>query len=220
MKNFASKNFVTLPYKLERPAPPFEGNDIKTPESLPRYFIQELSKPSAKVFDPFVGLGTTMFVTEELGRIPYGIEADPLRQQWVAGQLEHWTHVLCADSARAHLLGFPKMDMLMTAPPFMAANHKWNPLFAGDPAKNGYDVYLKRMGLIFKNTTAVLKKNAPVVVQVDNIPGRVFTPLIRDISNVISPVMKLENEVVIAFSGKNVRDDYRHTHCLIFRNAR
>lgn len=211
------KNFITLPFKLERAAPPFEGNDIKTPESLPRYFMNALSKPGAKIFDPFVGLGTTMFVAEELGRVPYGIEADPLRQQWVAGQLENWMHVRCADSAKADTLGFPKMDMLMTAPPFMAINHKWNPLYAGDPVKNGYDVYLKRMQHIFKRLSPLLKKGAPVVVQVDNIPGRVFTPLVRDLSSAISKVMTLENEVVVAYQGS--RADYRHTHCLIFKNS-
>ncbi len=209
------QNFITLPYRLERAAPPFEGNDIKTPESLPRHFITALCPQGGKVFDPFVGLGTTMFVAEELGRVPYGLEADPLRQQWVAGQLDNWTHVLCADSARADRCGLPKMDMLMTAPPFMAINHKWNPLYAGDPAKNGYEVYLKRMRHIFKKCSLVLKKGAPVVVQVDNIPGRVFTPLVRDLSVTLSKVMKLENEVVVAFTGG--RADYRHTHCLIFR---
>lgn len=211
------ENFITLPYKLERAAPPFESNDIKTPESLPRYFIKALSKPGAKIFDPFAGLGTTMFVAEELKRIPYGIEADPLRQQWVAGQLENWTHVICADSIKAAKLGFPKMDMLMTAPPFMAINHKWNPLYAGDPARQGYDVYLKRMQAIFKQASSLMKKGAPVVVQVDNIPGRTFTPLIRDLGTALAKVMILENEITIAFDG--ARADYRHTHCLIFKTA-
>jgi hypothetical protein len=125
--------------------------------------------------------------------------------------------VRCADSAHAPKLGFPKMDMLMTAPPFMAANHKWNPLYAGDPKYDGYDVYLKRLQHIFKQTKTLLKKGAPVVIQVDNIPGRIFTPLIRDVSLTVSKVMKLENEVVIAYEGG--RSDYRHTHCLIFKNS-
>ncbi len=210
-------SFITLPYKLERAAPRFETNEIKTPESLPRYFIKEMTKPGDKVFDPFVGLGTTMFVTEELKRVPYGIEADPRRHEWVAGQMEHWMNVLCTDSARAASIGLPKMDFSLTAPPFMAINHKWNPLFAGDPAKDGYDVYLKRMQHIYKQVAKVMKRNAPIVVQVDNIPGRTFTPLIRDLNNALSKVLKLENEVTVAWQGG--RDDYRHTHCLVFRNA-
>lgn len=211
------KNFITLPYCLERDPPPFETNEIKTPESLPRHFIKEMTKPGDKVFDPFTGLGTTLFVAEELKRVPYGIEAEHRRYEWVAGQMEHWMNVRCADSARIASLGLPKMDFSMTAPPFMAASHKWNPLYGGDPSKDGYDVYLKRMQHIYKQVAKVMKRNARIVVQVDDIPGRVFTPLVRDLNNAISKVLKLENEVTIAWQGG--RSDYRHTHCLIFRNT-
>ena len=210
------KSFITLPYKLERDPPPFETNEIKTPESLPRYFIKEFTKAGDKIFDPFVGLGTTLFVTEELKCVPYGIEADPRRHLWVAGQMQHWMNVRNDDSARVASLGFPKMDFSMTAPPFMAVNHKWNPLYGGDPSKDGYDLYLKRMQHIYKQVAKVMKRNARVVVQVDNIPGRVFTPLVRDLNNAISKVLKLENEITIVWQGG--RDDYRHTQCLIFRN--
>ena len=65
--------FVTLPYALEREAPPFEGNDIKYPESLVRHFLGRCTKPGDKVFDPFAGLGTTLFVAEEMRRVPFGI---------------------------------------------------------------------------------------------------------------------------------------------------
>lgn len=210
------KNYITLPYRLERAAPPFETNEIKTPESLPRYFIEALSQPGDKVFDPFVGLGTTLFVAEKLKRIPYGIEADPRRQQWVAGQLDNWMNVICADSARAAALGLPRMDFSLTAPPYMAITHKWNPLFGGDPAKDGYDIYLKRMRHIYKQIAKIMKRRAHVVVQVDNIPGRRFTPLIRDLNNALSNTLTLENEVTVAWRGGP--DDYRHTTCLIFRN--
>lgn len=211
------KNFITLPYKLEREPPPFETNEIKTPESLPRFFLKEFTTPGDKVFDPFAGLGTTLFVAEELKRIPYGIEADPRRHQWVAGQLENWMHVINGDSARANAMGFPKMDFSMTAPPFMAINHKWNPLYGGDKTKDGYGVYLKRMQHIYKQISTVMKRNAHIVVQVDDIPGRTFTPLVRDIGTVLSKVLKLENQVTVAWQGG--REDYRHTQCLIFRNS-
>lgn len=210
------KNFITLPYKLEREPPPFETDEIKTPESLPRYFIREMTRSGDRVLDPFAGLGTTLFVAEEMKRIPYGIEADPRRREWVAGQMEHWMNVVCADSARAASLGLPKMDFSLTAPPFMAITHKWNPLFSGDPSKDGYGVYLKRMQYIYRQVSKIMKRNARIVVQVDNIPGRTFTPLVRDINNALSKVLKLENEMTVAWQGG--RDDYRHTNCLIFRN--
>lgn len=210
------KNFITLPYKLERDPPPFETNEIKTPESLPRYFIKEFTRPGQTVFDPFAGLGSTLFVAESLKRIPYGIEADPRRHAWVAGQMDNWMNLICADSARAATLGLPRMDFSLTAPPFMAITHKWNPLYGGDPAKDGYDSYLKRMRHIYKQVNKIMKRKARIVVQVDNIPGRRFTPLIRDLSNALSKELALENEITVAWRGG--RDDYRHTTCLVFRN--
>ena len=98
----------------------------------------------------------------------------------------------------------------------MAINHKWNPLFSGDKTKDGYDVYLKRMQQIYKQVGKIMKRNAHIIVQVDDIPGRTFTPLVRDINNALSKVMKLENQITVAWQGG--RDDYRHTQCLIFRN--
>lgn len=209
---------ITLPYKLERDPPPFESNYIKTPESLIKHFLNTYTKPGDRVFDPFAGLGTTLFVAEKMKRIPFGIEAEDTRHQWVAGQMKHWNNLIHGDSARMDRIGFPKMDICLTAPPFMAVTDKWNPLYAGDPTKAGYKTYLKRMEFIFSKLTLVMKRNAPVIVQVDNIPGKTFTPLVRDLSNVLSSVMKQDNEIIVAWKGG--RPDYRHTHCLVFKNLK
>ena len=210
-------SFISLPYALERDAPSFEDNDIKYPETLVRHFLTAFTKRGDKVFDPFAGLGTTLFVAEEMNRIGYGIEADPMKQEWVAGQLENWTNLVCADSFKASKLGFPKMDFCMTSPPFMPNHHRWNPLFNGDPKKAGYDVYLKRMSAIFAGLKPVLKKGAMLVVQVDNIPGKTYTPLVRDLSVAISKTFRPDGETIVAW--KNGPADYPHTHCLIFKNA-
>lgn len=209
-------SFISLPFDLERAPPPFEGNDIKYPESLVRHFLAAFTKPGDAVFDPFAGLGTTLFVAEEMGRVPYGVEADWRKYEWVAGQLDHWMNIQEGDSFNAGKMGFPKMDFCMTSPPFMPNHHKWNPLFSGDPAKAGYEVYLRRMGAIFARFKPLMKKKAALVVQVDNIPGRSYTPLVRDFSTVISKSFRPEGEVIVRW--ENARADYSHTHCLVFRN--
>ena len=107
----AHEKFIKLPWKLERTAPPFEGNEIKSPESLSRYILQNYSKRGDKIFDPFVGLGTSLFVGEEMGRIPFGVEAEEQKFQWVAGQLENWTHVIHGDAAKLDKYKLPKMDL-------------------------------------------------------------------------------------------------------------
>ena len=214
-RRLTAQQFITLPYALEREAPPFEGNDIKYPEALVRYFLKEFSKPGATVFDPFTGLGTTLFVAEEMRRIPFGVEHDARRYKWVAGQLKHWANLVHGDSAELSSYGFPKMDFSMTSPPFMLRHHRRNPLCAGNPANAGYDRYLDRMQHIYRQLALVMKRNSRIVVQADNLPGRTYTPLVRDLSTTIADVFRLEAEIVIAWDGG--RKDYRHTHCLVFK---
>lgn len=209
------RNFITLPYSLERDPPPFEGNAIKYPESLVRHFIGEYTKRGQKVFDPFAGLGTTLFVAEETGRIPFGIEYDPRRYEWTAGQMENWQNLICGDSLKLTKMGLPKMDFCMTSPPFMPKGDKWNPLSWGNPAKAGYPVYLRQMRKVFEQVGDIMKKSARIVVHVDDIPGRIFTPLVRDLSMTIGNVLVLENEVTVVW--KNAPANYPMTHCLVFR---
>ena len=208
---------ITLPYKFERKAEQFIDDDNRYPESLVRYFLNRYTQEKDKVFDPFVGLGTTMFVCEELNRIPYGIEADRKRYEWTAAQLEHFTHIFWEDSAKMQSLGLPKMDFAITSPPFMARHHKWNPLYGGDPDHAGYNKYLKRMSFIFKKLSFVLKRNAQLVLQLDNIHGKSFTPLIRDLGLEAAKSFRQDDEIIIRWQGG--ADDYPYTHCLIFKNT-
>lgn len=210
-------NFVSLPYLIERPRPNFEGTEIRFPESLVRYFLKQFTKKGDKILDPFCGQGTTLFVSESLDRIPFGIESDPKRYEWVAGQLVKPSNLVFGDSFQIGKLNFPKMDFLITSPPFMPRNHKWNPLYSGNPAFNGYEKYLNRMTQIFKKLALTMKRDATIVVHADNIvTGSVYTPLVRDLSLSISKAAKLEAEIIIKW--ENGKKDYTHTHCLVFKN--
>ncbi len=207
---------IILPWAFERDAPPFEGNDIKFPESLARHIIKKHSKKGDKIFDPFAGLGTTLFVAEELKRIPFGIEAEGQKFEWVAGQLENWTHMICDDTACLDKYDLPKMDLVLTSPPYMPRHHKWNPLFGGDPKHAGYDKYLKRMGFIFGKISKVMKKNAPLIIQVDNLHhGKTFTPLVRDIANTLDKNFIQTNEQIVKWD--NPKQDYPFTNLLYFK---
>ena len=59
-----------------------------------------------------------------------------------------------------------------------------------------------------------MKRAGRIVVQADNLPGRSYTPLVRDLSTTISGVLRLEAEIVVAWDGG--KKDYRHTYCLVF----
>lgn len=211
----AFPEFIELPFDMERHGPAGIDCSDKYPESLVRYFLKNYTKKKDRVFDPFLGFGTTAFVAEEMGRIPYGIEANRERFEWAAGQLDHWQNITHGDAANSATFGFPKMDFCITSPPYMPCHHRWNPLFGGDPKYAGYDVYLKRMGFIFEKIAGLMKKNTLVVVQADNLKGRRYTPLVRDISHTISKVLRPEAEIILRWI--NEKPDYPYTHCLVFR---
>ncbi|MCD8519870.1 MAG: site-specific DNA-methyltransferase [Alphaproteobacteria bacterium] len=137
--------YIEVPFTADEGRVYPEEAEDRYPESLVRAFVNEFTKPGDKVFDPFLGFGTTAFVAEDMGRIPYGIEADGERYEWAAAQLEHWMNILHADSVDIGSFKLPRMDFCMTSPPYMPAHHKWNPLYGGDPAYAGYDTYLARM---------------------------------------------------------------------------
>ncbi len=217
--NGLSNNLITLPYRLGRTPPAFAGDGLQSPDSLVSYFMAAYSKRGQRVFDPFAGLGTTLFVAEALGRIPYGIEADPLHRDWTAGQLRHWDHILCMDSAQMDKAPLPKMDFCMTCPPYMRRSDRWNPLYAGNPAHAGYASYLRRIGHIFSKLPLVMKRGATVIVQVDNLPGRIYTPLVHDFIHVIERSLTLENEIIVAWKKPAPSAiNQTHTHCLVFKN--
>lgn len=210
--------FITLPYGIERPAPPFEGNDIVYSASLVRHFLKEYTKKGDRVLDPFAGLGTTMFTAEEMGRVPYGVEAERERFEWTAGQMTHWQNLHHEDSARIALLNLPKMDFCMTSPPFMPKDHDWNPLYSGNPAYKGYAAYIVRLKYIFGEIEKVMKKGAMLVVQVDNIRRkRAYTPLVHDMAAAIGDSFRLMDEKIIRW--ENGPADYPSTHCLVFKKV-
>lgn len=209
--------YIELDFLHEFAVSESDTDEDKYPDTIPRYFIELLSEKGNKVFDPFLGHGTTAFIAESMSRIPYGIEADEERYQWTAGQIENWSNIRHADAQDMAMLGLPKMDLCVTSPPFMAITHKWNPLVGGDKAFSGYDEYLKKMTTIFSHMKSVMKRGSHVVVHVDNVPGRVFTPLVRDFSICISESFKPVGETIIKF--KNPPSDYLFSRCLIFKKT-
>lgn len=210
------QKLIQLPWKLERAAPPFENNDIKSPESLFRYILKTNSQKDGKIFDPFAGMGTSLFVAEEIKRIPFGIEAEEQKYEWVAGQLENWTHMICDDAYHLDKYKLPKMDLVITCPPYMQRHTKWNPLYGGDSKYAGYDKYLKRMEKIFSKVTTVMKKKTPLILQLDNIQtGKNFTPLIHDVTNILSKKFIQTGETIVKWD--NPKPDYPYTTLIYFK---
>src|SRR4051794_24394481 len=45
---------------------------------LPRFFVERLAEPGERVYDPFMGRGTSLLEAALLGRVPVGCDANPL----------------------------------------------------------------------------------------------------------------------------------------------
>jgi hypothetical protein len=54
---------------------------------LPRFFIERLTTPGERVYDPFMGRGTTLVEAALLGRVPVGCDVNPLSQTFVRPRL-------------------------------------------------------------------------------------------------------------------------------------
>ncbi len=210
--------FIELPFVYENQGPIGHDNSDQYPESLVRYFLETYTKEQDKIFDPFLGFGTTAIVAEEMQRTPYGIESDRERFEWTAGQLENWHYIQHGDSGDMRSFGFPKMDFCITSPPYMPCYHKWNPLYGGDPKYSGYEMYLKRMEFIFKELFYLMRQNSYIVVQADNLYGKKYTPLVRDIGIIVSNSFVPKGEIIIKW--KDAKPEYPYTHCLLFKKQR
>src|SRR5205814_1101216 len=55
---------------------------------LPRFFIERLTRPHDRVYDPFMGRGTTMLEAALLSRVPVGCDINPLSGILVRPRLE------------------------------------------------------------------------------------------------------------------------------------
>ncbi len=212
-------SLITLPFAHENTVAADDSAEDKYPESIPRMLIQRLSKKGDKVFDPFLGHGTSAFEAEALERIPYGVEADGGRYEWAAGQCEYWQNIFHADAADIPALGLPKMDLCVSSPPFMARHHKWNPLAGGDPDFSGYGTYLQMLSDIFAGVKTIMKRGSLVCVHVENVQiGKVFTPLVRDFSFCLSESFVPVGESIIKWEGRDTNEP-QHSHVLIFKNS-
>lgn len=58
------------------------------PEELPEWFIKLFTKEGDTVLDPFLGSGTTMFVSNKMNRNSIGIELNPEYYQMIDNQLK------------------------------------------------------------------------------------------------------------------------------------
>ena len=218
------KTFVILPYVKRRQLPTeFHDDDDRSPESTVEYFIHHFTKPGDTVFDPFAGFGTTLVIAEEMDRVPFGIEVDEKRVEYIRSQLVLKDNIIHGDNRRLDEFDLPLIDFVYTSPIFMRSDETKNPL-SGYREDGTYETYLVQIQDIFRKLREFLKPEAKVIVEVFNLGAtskRPKTLLAWDIARSISGALKFEKEIIACYQGTDRGDGphifgYNHSYCLLF----
>jgi DNA modification methylase len=216
--------YVLLDMKQRLPIPnEFLNDDNRYSESLVEYFLELYTKPGDRVIDIFAGLGTTLLVAEEMGRIPYGIELTQSKHDFILSKLANKENLILGDSKNLDDFDLPSMDFAICSPPYTRRESASDPLTAYQELGT-YQKYLDELGVVFKKLSTIMKPGAFVVVEVANLKGNLITTLAWDVARSLSKVLLFEGEVIICWRGTRTEEGiygsgYDHSYCLVFRNS-
>jgi len=229
----------------------------KYPETMIVDFINFFTKKDGVVFDPFLGTGSTLVACNHTGRNGIGIELNKkyaeIAKYRASQRFDVKQKVITGNSAELDKIWnenkLPKVDFIICSPPY------WNMLRksrgGGDSTQklrktNGLDTYysenpfdlgniddyylfVKKLGLIFKECYKILKKGKYLVIIIQNLrdtDGTIRT-LAWDLAKEVSKIngFKFQGEKIWCQSNKKLGiwgypkifvPSYHHHYCLIF----
>jgi DNA modification methylase len=211
------KTYIHLTHANQSPLPPvFQDDDVRYPESLVEHFLEQYTQKGDIVFDPFAGYGTTLFVAERMGRIPYGVEIDQNKVNLIKSKLANPENIIHGDSRLLANVDFPRIDFSMTSPPYMTKdNHPEFPFAGYKITGEGYEEYLRDIRSVYKQLRARMKSTGKIVIEVANIkPEKQVTTLAWDVGQELSKVLRFDGEVIICWDEYGF--GYDHSYCLVF----
>jgi DNA modification methylase len=218
------RTFITLRRINRRELPAeFRSDDNRYADALVEYFLEKYTEPGEKVLDMFAGFGTTLLVAEDMGRVPFGIEYDQRRFDYIVSQVHHKANIIHGDSSRLSSYKLPVFDFVMTSPYYMAEDDELNPLTCCRTAGE-YKIYLKDLRGIFAQLKHVLKLDGHLVIEASNLKTSGVTTFAWDLAKEISSIFYFEGEVVVGWEAEDTGCGtygygYDHSYCLIFRNV-
>ncbi|MCC7358508.1 MAG: hypothetical protein IT317_03475 [Anaerolineales bacterium] len=230
----------------------------KFPETLAEEFIRFFTKRGQTVLDPMVGTGSTLVAALRAKRRSVGIELNEryfgVAQQVVADEIAALGRVpktrvpllFNADAAQAGALKLPKIDYVLTSPPYWdmlrargAATQKLrratpglDVFYSDDPRDLGnvadYEAFVRQLTAIYAALQPVLKPRAYLTIIVKNVKkgGRIY-PLAWDLARELSRTYALKDERIWAQDNQRLApyglgnawvSNTFHHYCLQFRN--
>ena len=215
---------ISIPFHNKTSLPhQFADDDVRYPEELVEYFLENYTSKGDIVLDPFTGYGTTLLVARKLGRKGYGIEIDESRVKFLTEELK-LENIYHSDIRMLNVDNLPKFDFVMTSPPYMNKDETEYYALSGYATQGNYAKYLEEMSFVFAKIKKILKPNATLVIQVDNIKiNSEVTTLAWDIGKTLSEVFHFEGEIIVNWDWERKPNGiygtgYDHSYCLVFCN--
>jgi DNA modification methylase len=242
--------------------PPPRRKDVlrhpaKFPETLAQEFIEFFTKRGEFVLDPMVGTGSTLIACMRSGRHGIGIELNlayasiaselvKLERSALGEQVENLQiEVRQADAAQIELIDLPRIDYVITSPPYWDMLHargaetqrrrraesELDVTYSENPADLGnirdYDEFLDRLVFIYAGLRPHLRPSAYLTIIVKNVKkgGRIY-PLAWDLARRLDGIFTLKDEriwiqdnIPLAPYGMGSAwvSNIHHHYCLQFR---
>lgn len=174
------------------------------------FIINEFTCKYDRILDPFAGMGTILKRCEIFERIPFGIEVDKGRFNYIQRESAFPNNIFCADSKSITEIDLPLMDICFTSPPFSWHENNENPLSTINTEKAFYLQYLEDLEAIFLSIKKVLKPNAKIIIDTSNIHcNGNTTTLAWDTVNVLKNIFEFKYEIIICWeNGCSVSKDF------------
>ena len=210
------KTHIHLQKLPQQPLPAaFQDDDVRYPESLVEYFLQEYTHAGDTILDPFAGFGTTLIVAERMGRIPFGVEINKDKVNYVRRKLTRSESIIQGDSRLLADIDLPVINFSMTSPPYMTKDDPDDPFTDYQAKGQGYRAYLRDIRSIYEQLREHMKPSGTVVLEVANLKrDEQVTTLAWDIGQAISQVLHFDGEVIACWDEYGY--GYDHSYCLVF----
>lgn len=189
---------------------PLADEDVHFSRVIVEAVLEDLTRPGDRVLDPFVGFGTTLRVAEALDRQATGVELSPERCA-VASAVAPNSVVVQGDARRLASLVEGPFDLVLTSPPYMAADDGPEDPLAGYTGSTSYERYLDELRAVLEQCLSLLAPDGHLVVNVANIDtGTTFTPLAWDVGRLLGEVGRLTQDVFVCWdrSWHDLAGDY------------
>ena len=210
------RTFLALELSHPEPLPAdFKGDDVRYPEALVSHFLREFTQIGDTILDPFAGYGTTLVVSERLGRIPFGVELGSDKVNYARGRLARPENMIQGDARSLADLDLPAIDFSMTSPPYTNRGDPQDPFTAYRDMGRGYAAYLDDIRGIYGQLRSHMKPAGKIVIEIANLKrdGQVTT-LAWDVAREVSKVLRFEGEVVVGWDQYDY--GYDHSYCLVY----